>query len=96
MHTVKIKNKTYSVLFSMRALSAFEQAAGIALASMDFEKMSLMQLSQLCIEGLRAGGYKAKKPLNDSEDAEWFLDAMDEDPGLLSKVIDAFKKEKKK
>ena len=96
MTTVKIKSKKYHVLFSMRALSAFEEVTGHAIAGMDLTKMTLKQLAQLCVEGLRAGGDKAGQPLTPEEDVEWYIDCMDNDPKLLTNVVDAFIKQNKK
>ena len=96
MKTIKINGKDYPVLFNMRALSNFEKATGTPLGKLEFSDMKLEDIAQLCLAGLREGGRKAKKPLTDSEDVDWFFDAMDEDAKLISSIVATFSEQRKK
>lgn len=88
MENVIIEGKKYPVDFSFRTLMKFEDKVGWIISSKIHQgAMSLRELTEISYHGILEGSKKEGRPLNDTQDFEWFVDVIDADQSILGKVM---------
>jgi hypothetical protein len=93
MLTITIAGSQYPVHFGMRGLSAYAKKTGFSfgqLVTSEDAVNSIEGLVGIAVLGLNEGARKAglKNAKTFTEDDLW--DAIDEDPGILLQIADAF------
>lgn len=93
MNKVNINGKDYGVRFSIKAMIEFEKSTGTKITSLKggADELSINEVIELCYAALKDGARKNKTKLKRSEDKDWLIDEISDNPNLLPEILNAFK-----
>ncbi len=85
VRTVKIDGKEYPIMFSLRALMAFEQKTGLTVKDVS-ESISISDALELCVCGLLEGARVTNKSVVEIN-FDWLLEHVENDNNILTEIV---------